>query len=126
MEKKNNHVGMQICAKCQEPKAIILSSKYKQNGESVIDIPKKVITDLFLCDKCLKEMQEKDHIVIFECENADSTNPKPTDRWIECDIKLINPSYEGLDFVKKHRILLTTIEDFNFILENGRKINENN
>lgn len=59
MTEKNSHIGMQCCVYCKEPKGILLSTKYKANGESAINIPRYCFTDPEPCDKCKEEFKAK-------------------------------------------------------------------
>ena len=116
-----NHVGMDCCMLCGEPKSIALATRYRTNrkGEMqpVKKIPQRFASGPELCDKCLEKMKKDNTFVMYEAEQVYNHKhnkhlPQFTGRYLIVNFEAINKDFESYDFIDKNRFILCKPQEF--------------
>ena len=122
-----NHVGMDCCMLCGEPKSIALATEYKEvNGkmQPKHPIPQRFASSPELCDKCLEKMKNDGTFVIYEAEQVYNTKhkrelPEFTGRFLIAQMAGVDKSFESYNFIEKNRFILCLPEEFNKFVNQG-------
>ena len=122
-----NHVGMDCCMLCGEPKSIALATKYKTvNGkmQPKHPIPQRFASGPELCDKCLEKMKTDNTFVMYEAEQVFNHKhnkhlPEFTGRYLIVNFEAISKDFESYDFVDKNRFILCKPQEFNKFINQG-------
>lgn len=124
-----NHVGMDCCMLCGEPKGIVLATEYKNvNGKMQ---PKHPILQRFasgpeLCDKCLEKMKNDNTFVMYEAEQVFNHKhnkhlPEFTGRYLIVNFEAVNKDFDSYDFIDKNRFILCKPQEFEKFVNQGEK-----
>lgn len=115
-----NHVGMDCCAICGEPKGVVLCTEYKKvNGKLE---PKQAIPENFcsgpeLCKECLQKMKDNNTFVIYEADGEEGKpNPRFTGRWMVVNFEAINKNAPIYNYVDKNRFILADLDEYERLL----------
>ena len=124
-----NHVGLDCCMLCGEPKSIALATEYKNvNGkiEPKHPIPKRFASGPELCDKCLEKMKKDNTFVMYEAEQVYNYKhkkhlPEFTGRYLIMNFEAVNKDFESYDFIDKNRFILCKPQEFERFINQGEK-----
>ena len=126
----DNHIGMDCCMLCGEPKSIALAMKYKTNSKGemqpVHKIPQRFASGPELCDKCLEKMKNDNTFVMYEAEQVFNYEhnkhlPKFTGRYLIINFEAINKDFDSYDFINKNRFILCEPQEFEKFINQGEK-----
>lgn len=121
--KDKNFIAQKCCPICGDCIGIAFHKYMK-------DLPEKIITSPFLCDKCKERLTKEDHFIMYESlpPNRMGSNglaidiPQITGRWVEMSMEFFKNDQEddqGYKFVKENRICFCDKEFFNKYLLKG-------
>lgn len=124
-----NHVGMDCCMLCGEPKSIALAMQYKTvNGkmQPKHPIPQRFASGPELCDKCLEKMKNDNTFVMYEAEQVFNHKhnkhlPKFTGRYLIVNFEAVNKDFDSYDFIDKNRFILCKPQEFEKFITHGEK-----
>ena len=115
-----NHVGMDCCMLCGEPKSIALATEYKTvNGkmQPKHPIPQRFASGPELCDKCLEKMKNDNTFVMYEAEQVFNHKhnkhlPEFTGRYLIVNFEAVDKGFDSYDFIDKNRFILCKPQEF--------------
>lgn len=124
-----NHVGLDCCMLCGEPKSIALATEYKNvNGkmEPKHPIPKRFASGPELCDKCLEKMKKDNTFVMYEAEQVFNHKykkhlPEFTGRYLIVNFEAVSKDFDSYDFIDKNRFILCKPQEFAKFINQGEK-----
>lgn len=123
-----NHVGMDCCMLCGEPKNIALATEFKRNSKGEMEpkypIPQRFASGPELCDKCLEKMKKDNTFVMYEAELVYNNKykkhlPEFTGRYLIINFEAVNKYYDSYDFVDKNRFILCEPQEFEKFVNKG-------
>ena len=122
-----NHVGMDCCMLCGEPKSIALATQYKNvNGkmQPKHPIPQRFASGPELCDKCLEKMKADNTFVMYEAEQVFNHKhkkhlPEFTGRYLIVNFEAVDKGFDSYDFIDKNRFILCKPQEFKKFLNQG-------
>lgn len=122
-----NHVGMDCCMLCGEPKSIALATQYKNvNGkmQPKHPIPQRFASGPELCDKCLKKMKTDNTFVMYEAEQVFNHKhnkhlPEFTGRYLIVNFEAVDKGFDSYDFIDKNRFILCKPQEFEKFITHG-------
>ena len=122
-----NHVGMDCCMLCGEPKSIALATEYKTvNGkmQPKHPIPQRFASGPELCDKCLEKMKNDNTFVMYEAEQVFNHKhnkhlPKFTGRYLIVNFEAVDKGFDSYDFIDKNRFILCKPQEFEKFINTG-------
>lgn len=122
-----NHVGMDCCMLCGEPKSIALATEYKNvNGkmQPKHPIPQRFASGPELCDKCLEKMKTDNTFVMYEAEQVFNHKhnkhlPEFTGRYLIVNFEAVDKGFDSYDFIDKNRFILCKPQEFKKFITQG-------
>ena len=122
-----NHVGMDCCMLCGEPKSIALATQYKNvNGkmQPKHPIPQRFASGPELCDKCLEKMKTDNTFVMYEAEQVFNHKhnkhlPQFTGRYLIVKFEAVDKGFDSYDFIDKNRFILCKPQEFEKFITQG-------
>lgn len=112
-----NYVGMFNCPKCGEPIGILLDKKLKNTLE------KNNVIGPELCDKCIKELQYNNQILLYEADPNEKGLPEMTGRYVIINDDIINKEEDEhkKKFMQDKRFAFCDHEIYNLITKKGKE-----
>lgn len=111
-----SHVGMFNCPKCGEPIGILLDKHLRNSLE------RNNIIGPELCEKCVKELQEKNQLLMYEAEPNEKGMPNLTGRYVIINDAIIeNEKNENKKkFMQEKRFAFCDHEVYELIVGKGK------
>lgn len=120
---EKDFVALDKCPICNEARGVVIHKQLRKT------LPKELCIKPKPCDKCIKDLEENNAFIMYECRNEDHYKPDFTGRWVKCNLAAFNFPEDTMNFIKENRFMCATEENFNFIInkakENGEIKDEN-
>lgn len=116
---EKDFIGMDCCPICDEPRGILIHKHLRKT------LSEKMCTSPKPCDKCIKDLEENNAFIMYECRGENHHTPDFTGRWVKCNLEAFNFPEDTMNFIKENRFMCATEENFNFIINKAREKGEN-
>lgn len=112
-----SHVGMYNCPKCGEPIGILLDKHLRNSLE------RNNVIGPELCDKCVKELQDNNQLLMYEAEPNDKGMPKMTGRYVIIGDAIIKneKNEHKKKFMQEKRFAFCDHEVYELIVKKGKE-----
>ena len=117
---EKSFVGMDCCPICNEPRDLLFDKRLKNSLNKFNCISPKP------CDKCIKDLEENNAFIMYECHGEDHHEPDYTGRWIKCNLEVFTFPEDTMNFIKNNRFACATEENFNYIINKAKEMGQNN
>lgn len=119
---EKSYVGMYNCPKCGEPIGLLLHKRLKNT------LKKNNCIDPELCEKCVKELQDNNQLLMYEAYPNDKGMPEMTGRYVVINDFIIEKEKDEnkKEFMKKNRFAFCDHKVFKLIINKGKENDKSN
>lgn len=117
---EKSFIGMDCCPICNEPRGILIHKQLRNT------LNKHMCTSPKPCDKCIKDLEENNAFIMYECHGEDHYKPNYTGRWVKCNLDAFTFPEDTMNFIKENRFMCATEENFNYIINKAKEQEMNN